>query len=408
MDGEVGPVDPLDFDEEGYLRLYPDVAAAIARNHEKDGWTHYKNHGYREGRKPSDVNEAFYLKAYPLAAMEIAQGRAASPLQHYVRFGRGRGYIPNFQARRAANPAAYASPFGGLWIDQPHVHDLIEGKLETGAIKAAEAEQIRFFVENGYVILPRAVTPKAMAAARADLERAYAGTLPGPFFECAPLGRGTFPWQQGVNDHPAKVMDLHHFSPACLKIMFAPKITAFLGLIFESRAFASQSLGFLRGSAQEGHQDSAYVVYTLPRQFAASWIALEDVTIGAGELFYYRGSHRFPEFLFGETYKSVSEARRMGTPEPILDREIRTHVGLLEERARKLGLKKDVFAARAGDALIWHSDLVHGGNPVSSKVTRKSFVTHYCPRFAAPVFAEHIPTKLVEYEGHLTTTSHYL
>jgi ectoine hydroxylase-related dioxygenase (phytanoyl-CoA dioxygenase family) len=190
--------------------------------------------------------------------------------------------------------------------------------------------------------------------------------------------------------------------------MFAPKITAFLGLIFESASFASQSLGFLRGSAQEGHQDSAYVVYTLPRQFAASWIALEDVTIGAGELFYYPGSHRFPEFLFGGAYKSVSEARRMGTPEPILDAEIRAHVAMLETRARKLGLQKEVFAARAGDALIWHSDLVHGGNPVSSEVTRKSFVTHYCPRFAAPVFAEHSPTKLVEHEGHLTTTSHYL
>jgi hypothetical protein len=407
MDAEATPVDPQDFDEEGYLRLYPDVAAAIARNHEKDGWTHYKTHGYREGRKPSDVNDDFYLKAYPLAAMEIAQGRAATPLQHYIRFGRARGYIPNFQAKRLPNPAQYTSPFGGLWVDQPHVQDLIEGKLETGQITAAQAEQLRFFVENGYVILPRAVPPKAVAAAREDLDRAYAGTLTGPFFECGPLGRGTFPWRPAVNDHPAKVMDLHHFSPACLKIMFAPKITAFLGLIFESRSFASQSLGFLRGSAQEGHQDSAYVVYTLPRQFAASWIALEDVTIGAGELFYYAGSHRFPEFLFGGAYKSVSEARRMGTPEPILDHEVRAHVNMLESRARSLGLKKGVFPARAGDVLIWHADLVHGGNPVSSTVTRKSFVTHYCPRFAAPVFAEHLPTKLVEFEGHLTTTSHY-
>ena len=408
MDGDFTPVDQSEFDEEGYLRLYPDVAAAIARNHEKDGWSHYKTHGYREGRRPSDLDEAFYLKAYPLAAREIEQGWAASPLQHYTRFGRARGYIPHFRASRMANPSGHASRFGGLWIDQPHVQDLIEGKLQTGLISAAQAEQLRFFVENGYVILPRALTAKAVAAAREDLERAYAGAFPGALFECAPLGPGTFPWQKGVNDHPAKVMDLHHFSPACLKIMFAPKITAFLGLIFESRSFASQSLGFLRGSAQEGHQDSAYVVYTLPRQFAASWIALEDVTIGAGELFYYPGSHRFPEFLFGGEYKSVSEARRMGTPEPILDREIRAHVAMLETRARKLGLEKDVFAARAGDALIWHSDLVHGGNPVSAEVTRKSFVTHYCPRFAAPAFAEHSPTHLVEHEGHLTTTSHYL
>ena len=407
MDSEVAAVDPQEFDEEGYLRLYPDVAAAIARNHEVSGWNHYKNHGFREGRKANDLQDDFYLRAYPLAAMEIREGRANSAFQHYVRFGRARGYIPSIQARREPNPAAYASPFGGLWIDLPHVLDLIEGKLQTGLINAAQAEQLRFFVANGYVILEGAVPMRAVAAARADLERAYAGQISGTLFECGPLGRGTFPWQAAVNDHPAKVMDLHHFSPACLKIMFAPKIVGFLGLIFESRAFASQSLGFLRGSAQEGHQDSAYVVYTLPRQFAASWIALEDVTIGAGELFYYPASHRFPEFLFGEDYKSVSEARRMGTPEATLDREIGAHVRQLEARAKELGLKKEVFAARAGDALIWHSDLVHGGNAVSKTVTRKSYVTHYCPRFAAPVFAEHLTTKLVEYQGNLTTTSYY-
>jgi len=93
--------------------------------------------------------------------------------------------------------------------------------------------------------------------------------------------------------------------------MFAEAVAEFLGLIFEAKALASQTLGFLRGSAQEGHQDSAYVAYTIPRQFAATWAALEDVTIGAGELFYYPGSHRFEEFIYRDHYKSVHEAQRM-------------------------------------------------------------------------------------------------
>jgi len=408
MDIQTIQADPSEFDEAGYLRLYPDVANAIARGVEISGWEHYRNHGHREGRKPSDLDEAFYLASYPMAALEIRQGRAQSALQHYVKFGKGRGYLPHLRAVREPNPAALPSPFGGLWIDQPNADDIIEGKLELGMISAAQAEQLRFFIQNGYVIIPRAVPAKAVAAARADLERAYAGNIEGALFECGPLGRGVFPWQKEVNDYPAKVMDLHHFSIACRNIMFAQKIATFLGLIFESRAFASQSLGFLRGSAQEGHQDSAYVVYTLPRQFAASWIALEDVTLGAGELFYYRGSHRrITDFLFGGAYKSVSEARRMGTQERTLDKQIQEHLAMLDEQARQLGLEKEVFAARAGDALIWHSDLVHGGAPVSQSATRKSFVTHYCPRFAAPAFAEQIATPLVEHEGHFMTTSYY-
>jgi ectoine hydroxylase-related dioxygenase (phytanoyl-CoA dioxygenase family) len=407
MDGQTLPIDPGEFDEQGYLRLYPDVAVAIARNDEVSGWNHYVQFGFAEGRKANDFDAQFYLAAYPMAAHEIAGGRARSAFQHYTQFGRARGYLPHLRAERGFNPSAPASPFGGLWIDQAHVRDLIDGKLETGFLSAAQAEQLKFFVGNGYVILPGAVPARAVAAARADLDRAYAGDIQGAQFESAKLGKGPLPWAPVVQQSPAKVLDLHYFSSACRKIMFSPKITAFLGLIFESKVFASQSLGFLRGSAQEGHQDSAYVVYTLARHFAASWIALEDVTIGAGELFYYPGSHRFPEFFYGAHYKSVSEARRMGTPESTLNEQIGAHVGSLDERARKLGLPKEVFVARAGDALIWHADLVHGGNPVSETVTRKSFVTHYCPRYAAPLFAELTRTPLMEHEGHFYTSSYY-
>jgi len=188
--------------------------------------------------------------------------------------------------------------------------------------------------------------------------------------------------------------------------MFADPISEFLGLIFESKAFASQTLGFLRGSAQEGHQDSAYVPYTIPRQFAATWTALEDVTIGAGELFYYPGSHRFEDFIYSERYKSVHEAQRI-TGDQSIREQVERHVRSLVERAEQHGIPKAPFAARKGDVLVWHADLVHGGNPVSRATTRKSIVTHYCPKHLSPLFSEHLRTRLWEYKGHRYTTSHY-
>ena len=66
-----------------------------------------------------------------------------------------------------------------------------------------------------------------------------------------------------------------------------------------------------------------------------------------------------------------------------------------------------MFAAKRGDVLIWHADLVHGGNPVSRSITRKSVVTHYCPKRLAPLFAEHGRTKLYHHDGHVYTTSYY-
>jgi len=189
-------------------------------------------------------------------------------------------------------------------------------------------------------------------------------------------------------------------------LMFADPISEFLGLIFESKAFASQTLGFLRGSAQEGHQDSAYVPYTIPRQFAATWTALEDVTIGAGELFYYPGSHRFEDFIYSERYKSVHEAQRI-TGDQSIREQVERHVRSLVERAEQHGIPKAPFAARKGDVLVWHADLVHGGNPVSRATTRKSIVTHYCPKHLSPLFSEHLRTRLWDYKGHRYTTSHY-
>jgi ectoine hydroxylase-related dioxygenase (phytanoyl-CoA dioxygenase family) len=133
---------------------------------------------------------------------------------------------------------------------------------------------------------------------------------------------------------------------------------------------------------------------------------LEDVTIGAGELFYYPGSHRFEDFVYQEHYKSVHEAQRMaGLQEE--RKVIEQHVQSLETRAIQRGIPKMPFAAKKGDVLIWHADLVHGGNPISRETTRKSIVTHYCPKHLTPLFAEQIPLKLWNHNGHRYTAGHY-
>lgn len=394
------------FDEAAYLRLYPDIMRAVTDGREESAWHHYDKHGRREGRKPNDFDADFYLRAYPAAAREIAEGLAATAFEHYRKFGRARGFLTNAKAPRPEDAAAMPSPFGGLWPDLPNAMDIIQGKLETAQITKRQADQLRFWVRNGYLILEHAIPPSTIDKAALDLDRAYAGGFPELKFECHTVAPEHIVWRPELNPHPAKALDIHHFSPAIREVMFCDAIAEFLRLIFDAKAFASQTLGFLRGSAQEGHQDSAYVAYTIPRQFAATWVALEDVTIGAGELFYYPGSHRFPDFIYKGSYKSVYEAQRM-TGDPAVGQLVERHVQSLEERADELGIAKVTFAARKGDVLVWHADLVHGGNPVSRTTTRKSLVTHYCPKHLSPLFAEHAALRLWDHEGHRYTTSHY-
>ena len=401
--GDVQTIDDFaDFDEEAYLVRYKDIAKAVAEGKIPNGWSHYDAHGRKEGRKGSDFDAEYYVRSYPAVSREIEAGVARDARDHYRRFGKARGYLPVPTAHRPDN-AAPMPRFGGFWVDRPDALDAVEGRLEIGQISEVQAEQLRFWIANGYIILPGAIPARLADRALKDLDRAYAGEFPDLLFECGAKAPGHMAWDESLNALPAKALDLHFFSKAIRELMFAPAITAFLGLVFESKAFASQSLTFLRGSAQDPHQDSAYVAYTVPRRFAASWVALEDVTIGAGELFYYEGSHRVADFVYGGRHKSVSEAKRLG-PSSALPQEIPGHVKSLRELASSGRYKKSVFAAKKGDALIWHADLAHGGNPISRDVTRKSVVTHYCPKRQAPLFAERMQAPLFEHQGHYLTT----
>ena len=394
------------FNPSDYLEFNPDLRAAFDSGKLKVPWNDYDRHGRDEKRAPLRFDAAFYQRAYPQVATDLRNGLAETPLQHFILFGKGRGYLPHPKADRADNPAAPSSRFGGLWIDAADAQARILGRLDIGMINPTQAEQLSFFAANGYVILERAIADDVLLAALADFDLAYAGKIPQLLFECHAVDRGHIAWRPEVNQHPAKALDIHFFSRPIRNLVFSPKIAEFLRMIFENMALASQTLGFLRGSAQEGHQDSAYVPYTLARSFAASWIALEDVTLGAGELFYYAGSHRLEDFLYQGKYKSMSEARRLAGPEG-LQQQGREHVTALEALPKQFGLTKQQFAARRGDVLIWHADLIHGGNPVSQDITRKSVVTHYCPKHIVPLFSEQQQVRYFDHGGHLFTTSHY-
>jgi hypothetical protein len=383
----------LAFDEQWYLEKYPDVAAAVKEGSLRSGRTHFEHSGRAEGRLAFKFDPEWYQRSYSLANEEVGSGVVSSLLDHYLLLGRARGYLPHFKAARPRGASAAEGEFGGLWIDAPNASDLLAGRRETASITSSDAEHISFFMANGYVVLRGAVPPNVVEAARRALDDCYSGKYPALKFQCPTVSPEDRPWSAEMNEVPAKAIDSHMFSRALRDAMFAPAIMRFLGLIFDATPFASQTLGFLRGSAQEPHQDSAYVAYSIPKNFAATWIALEDVTPEAGELFYWPGSHHFPDFVYGGKYKSVSEARRMGTSPQQLSEEIKAHVRALPGHAASFGLKHERFLPRAGDVLVWHSELAHGGSPVSRLATRKSLVTHYCPKFLVPLFMEETATK---------------
>ncbi len=273
---------------------------------------------------------------------------------------------------------AFASPYGGLWTDLETAEALVAGKVATGVLSGEDADLVTRWRRDGYVIIPGAVDSQAIDRALRDFDRAYDGELPAKMSFWDTEHHRVDASRAHIRKHEAKVLDLHALSEAAQDIVFAPRLARFLHILFERPALAFQSLGFGYGSQQGSHQDSAFVKVNSSLEFVASWIALEDIQPGSGELEYYPGSHRLGPYLFG------GERIWAAFGEP----ELNEFAENLRQRAASAGLTVERFCPRKGDVLVWSATLIHGGSAITDPdLTRKSLVTHYCPADLQPMYA---------------------
>jgi phytanoyl-CoA hydroxylase len=277
--------------------------------------------------------------------------------------------------------ARYRSRFGGLWTDLSNAKEVAEGKCALGWLSSAEAKLLADWIDQGFVVLPQAVPHDLIDRLDTDVDRVWAGTSR----ERAVVEY----WEEGkltiqkasprFREERVKLLDLYGHLDTARQIVFSPAILRFLTLLFERPVVAFQSLYFRWGSQQDIHQDTAFVKVSSPMEFAASWIALEDIRPGSGELEYYVGSHQLDDYLFDQDQKWM--------PLPFDNAVYEGFIASLGRRSRERGLQRVRFLPKKGDVLIWSADLAHGGskNP-SPGVTRKSLVTHYCPANCEPIY----------------------
>jgi hypothetical protein len=278
----------------------------------------------------------------------------------------------------------YFSRFGGLWTDRDDAPLELERRLDDGRISESQAELLQEWMADGRVVLTGAVPVEAIERFAADITRAFAEGDPRLLVERDGEKNTLTP---GTPTHLARVVDAYVHFESARDLLFAPAIVEFLSLVFEAPPLLFQSLSFDKGSQQAMHQDTAYVVTSSPLQLAAAWIALEDVTPGSGELMYYRGSHRLPEYAFGGERKHWDRERDGEGPH-------QEWATALEANAQAMGLEREVFLPAKGDVLIWAADLAHGGSPVEDGArTRKSLVGHYCPDGVQPHFFSWNPAR---------------
>ncbi|MGH9807900.1 MAG: phytanoyl-CoA dioxygenase family protein, partial [Terriglobia bacterium] len=136
------------------------------------------------------------------------------------------------------------------------------------------------------------------------------------------------------------------------------------------KAWPFQTLNFPVGTQQHYHSDSVHFSSIPERFMCGVWVALEDVSEGAGPLEYYPGSHKWPIVYNDQIGVRASGSRR----HPSQD----AYHQLWEALVEKTGIAPQYFSPRKGDALIWAANLLHGGSRQRDpNATRWSQVTHY-------------------------------
>ena len=232
------------------------------------------------------------------------------------------------------------------WTESPFFYSWLEQKN----LSPDKAKLATDYYEKGYIIL----------------ENVFSDELIDRILnETKPL------YQPDVKDGPRsyyRVQDAWQECPSVREMAGHQKIIDALEFLYERKPFPFQTLNFLHGSQQGAHSDAVHFSSLPSRYMCGAWVALEDVDDTNGPLFYYPGSNRLPEFNAMDVVKQPTFA---SADYPQYEKFIQTTMELNN-------IKREAPHIKKGSALIWSSNLVHGGSPILKEgSTRLSQVTHY-------------------------------
>ncbi|MFP3595603.1 phytanoyl-CoA dioxygenase family protein [Chryseobacterium sp. SIMBA_029] len=212
-------------------------------------------------------------------------------------------------------------------------------------------ESTLHYDENGYLVLRNFLRPEEADKINEEVDKL--------------VKDGILKFQYG-----GKLMFAIHHSEIIKRIGADKKLLDFLSVLLDGKAKLFQSINFINGSQQKTHSDSIHMTTYPLGGLLGVWIALEDVDENNGALHYIPKSHKLPYFLNSD-YDNEGNAFRIGK------KSYKAYEEFLENKVKELGLKKEIFKAKKGDLLIWHANILHGGEPhLDKNRTRKSLVYH--------------------------------
>ena len=286
-----------------------------------------------------------------------------------------------------AGPPIFRSRYGGLWTDRSDAHSILRDRQKRGLITESEAEPIAHYIDNGYVVFPRAIDSTLVDEYLALFEQVW--NDPPKSVTARHAGK-VLPLSRDLYDKVAKVNGVHQYFSRSGELIFPSPVLRFLSQIYDRPPVVFQTMTMRLGSEEPLHIDTGPLPLTEPMSLTGGWVALEDIQPFSGEFQFVPGSHLLPELLV----HGVSKAHHGDMTE--YGRILNETQRMCDER----GLKTEYFLGKKGDVLIWHADLMHGGKMIEDeKRTRKSMVAHYMPLGVMPTFYNASRMEAFSYEG---------
>ncbi len=196
-----------------------------------------------------------------------------------------------------------------------------------------------------------------------------------------------------ADGHYPRIINLHLLHQPLIRLLTEnPLALAVQDAFFGQPSSLYTSLYYERGSAQSIHRDTPYFSTRPEYRYLGVWVALEDANEANGCLEIIRRGHLVPELdrpaIALRHYKTLDEVPP-GSPSgrDILWDEYQSEV---VERCFAQGLKTELLQVQAGDVIIWHPQLPHGGSKIKDLTrTRHSFVMHVTP-VGTPVYQQNV------------------
>jgi hypothetical protein len=148
-------------------------------------------------------------------------------------------------------------------------------------------------------------------------------------------------------------------------------ILRILETLYGRKPFPFQTLNFPVGTQQAFHSDALHF-HSYPYGYMCGvWIALEDVHPDGGPLLYYPTSHRLPYLSAQMLQLDPKDIESEAHPQRLFQHK-------WNQLVQHCQLQKKLFIPKRSEALIWHANLLHGGEAVRDRSrSRWSQVTHY-------------------------------